>query len=446
MKKGNKAFLIFLAVMLFFTVVSRVTDSFRIPLVAATEASPKRIEHIVQANGTVQANREFPLLTESGLLVKTVYVQEGERVKAGQLLAELDIEQLAEQTEGLTDEIRILELQAEAAKSAQKVQMDTRQKNIERAQADYEAAIAQKAKEEETAEREEKSAGDALNQFLAMAENGQIPGSLEEIEAGKQRLFTELQEKQKRRETIVGESANRVELARRAVEDAAADSPKDYTAEISEIQIEEKEKRLENLKNLAAAEGKLTAEMDGTLMGVFLTTGQKTTDTAAFTLAVTEGGVKILAEIRGMDAEYVQTGDAVSVEKGGKIYEDFAVAGMRQSDGSLIITVKSEDYAENFSIGDSAEIKIKKQSDLYQTAIPLSALHTDTDGDYVYLLVAKETVLGRELFAERLNVTVLDKNSSYAALEEGILGMEQKIIADSTRYISEGSRVRLEGE
>lgn len=447
MKKGTKAFVIFLAVMLFFTVVSRVADSIVVPRVMTTEPSAKKIEHIVQANGIVEAGQEIPFLTEPGLLVKTVYVQAGERVAAGQLLAELVPEQLTKEIARLEDEIHIQRLQSEAAKSAKSVSAEARQRNKERAQADYDAALTEQAKAEENAGEEEKAAGDAFNHFLAVVGNGQLSGTTaEETEAEKQRLFGELQAKQKAREAAAEEAARKVEAAKRALEDASAKQPEDYTAEISEIQIAEKEKQLEGLKRLEEADGKLTAETDGTLTGVFLAAGQKTTDTAAFTMAVTEGDVRLTAGIGKSDAEYVQTGDAAAVEKGGRTYEDFVVSGIQQqADGSVSLTVKSEAHTADFSIGESAEIKVVKQSERYPTAIPLSALHTDADGDYVYLLVTKETVLGSQLTAERLSVNVLDKNSSYAALEEGILGIGQKIIADSERYISAGSRVRLEG-
>ena len=46
--------------------------------------------------------------------------------------------------------------------------------------------------------------------------------------------------------------------------------------------------------------------------------------------------------------------------------------------------------------------------------------------------------------ARKVEVTVRDKNNSYAALEEGSLSSEQQVIISTDREISEGSPVRLQ--
>ena len=51
-----------------------------------------------------------------------------------------------------------------------------------------------------------------------------------------------------------------------------------------------------------------------------------------------------------------------------------------------------------------------------------------------------------ELAVQRLDVKVLDKNNTDAALEEGLLTSEQEIISSSNRMIQEGSRVRRSQE
>lgn len=55
-----------------------------------------------------------------------------------------------------------------------------------------------------------------------------------------------------------------------------------------------------------------------------------------------------------------------------------------------------------------------------------------------------ETVLGTERIARRVDVTVLDKNEEYAALQEGTLTAEQDIITGADRNVEPGGRVRLE--
>ena len=60
------------------------------------------------------------------------------------------------------------------------------------------------------------------------------------------------------------------------------------------------------------------------------------------------------------------------------------------------------------------------------------------------ILQEKESVLGKQLVAERKDVIVKDKNESFAALENGSLTPKQQVITQSDREIGAGSRVRLQ--
>ena len=89
-------------------------------------------------------------------------------------------------------------------------------------------------------------------------------------------------------------------------------------------------------------------------------------------------------------------------------------------------------------------IRIVKQSGLYSVAVPLSAVHTEQGKNYVFVLDQKPTVLGTEYFTRKAQVRIIDKNSDYAALEEGTLGRDNLIVTESNQYISAGDRVRLQ--
>lgn len=64
---------------------------------------------------------------------------------------------------------------------------------------------------------------------------------------------------------------------------------------------------------------------------------------------------------------------------------------------------------------------------------------------FVYVLGEKETVLGKQLTAMKHSVTVQEQNEQYAALADGSLSGDEKVIQDSSKAIDEGSPVRLEG-
>ena len=68
------------------------------------------------------------------------------------------------------------------------------------------------------------------------------------------------------------------------------------------------------------------------------------------------------------------------------------------------------------------------------------------EGQDVLVVTEKETVLGEELTAKRVDVKVEKRDGEYAAVTEGVLGRNDKIIIDSNKTVEDGDRVRLETE
>lgn len=95
-------------------------------------------------------------------------------------------------------------------------------------------------------------------------------------------------------------------------------------------------------------------------------------------------------------------------------------------------------------ISETGEAVIQKESQAYQTCIPLSALNEEQGRYFVYVAEEEESVMGKEMVVRKVNVTVIEKNESYAALTEGALTSDQKIIVNSNKEIQEGSRVRIQ--
>ncbi len=435
-----KSFAALLAALLFFTFVSRAADSFLVTRVTAENPSAKKIEHIVTAEGLVEKNTEFPVLTEAGCIVRTVYVQEGERVEEGQILADVLLDELEEQIQALRGEIAVLKLQTDAAETNARLSKEARERQLARAEEDYERAVQEKERAVQEAKEALAAAERAIGAFSAdsgSAEDGQE----EAIDALWQAYF----EKQKALAAAEREGETNIEAARRAREEAGAQVQADNSAEINRISAAQKEKELAGYEALLAADGKITAPRSGTVTSVCVQTGQRTPDTAAFAMASADGGVRITADISAADAAYVDSKDAAVVEKNGKNYEGFTVTGIAQAaDGMVRITVTGEEAPEVFGIGDGARITVKKQSKLYGTAVPRSAVHTEQGNHYVYVIEERETVIGTQFFTRKVQIQILDKNSSYAAVQEGSLGAAERVVTAAERYIQAGDRVRPE--
>jgi hypothetical protein len=93
--------------------------------------------------------------------------------------------------------------------------------------------------------------------------------------------------------------------------------------------------------------------------------------------------------------------------------------------------------------GASAELTLTNISDRQHSTLPLGALRTDSGGDYVLRLVEKRSVMGVELTAERVAVTVLMKDNQQMSVSSPLF-RDDRVITSASKPVSEGDRVRLE--
>ena len=97
------------------------------------------------------------------------------------------------------------------------------------------------------------------------------------------------------------------------------------------------------------------------------------------------------------------------------------------------------------SMGQSGTVRLVQQTANYNTCVPLEALRVDSQQQtYVLVLSSTETFLGEQLTAVKRPVKVLDKNATYAALENGAVGAEEEIIISASGIVYEGDVVRME--
>lgn len=74
--------------------------------------------------------------------------------------------------------------------------------------------------------------------------------------------------------------------------------------------------------------------------------------------------------------------------------------------------------------------------------MPLSALHSSSEGYYVLVLREETTVLGLETIAEKVPVTLIAQDSQNAAVE-GMLSDRDDIITQSNKPVQPGGKVRV---
>ena len=95
-------------------------------------------------------------------------------------------------------------------------------------------------------------------------------------------------------------------------------------------------------------------------------------------------------------------------------------------------------------MGTKLTVTVDNQSNTYDSCLPLSSLHQKGNNQYfIYVMEKEDAVMGTELTAKEVPVTVLDMNEQYVAVDEMISG---DVIVSSDKDITDGSRVRLEEE
>ena len=410
-KKAVKALFAFLVLMIGCTMLSRAADSMTIPRIKVDNPKSKTIVDEVKAKGVVAKNREEKISVVEGLKIDYVNISVGSSIKVGDTLVELDKDDL----QAKVDEI--------------KKNIEQEQKTLSRATEDYNKAINTKKKAVQTALNEMNTAKQALDNYNNLSEE-------EKDSMMEESLKADYESKKELYNSAVADSNDTVDL------DRSLQDTKDS------LKIEEYNKELAKLQPLLDASGKIVSEKEGIVTSVVAENGGVTTDTIA-SIADKNEGYKFVGEIDKSNRTLVKQGQTVALNLGSSgIIENLTIDSISKNDDNpdtlKVTVVLPVGIGE---IDESGEIIVSSKSKKYGTCVPLAALRQG-DGDSYYILVVteKETVLGEELTAKKVDVKVEKRDGEYAAVSDGSLGRNDKIIIDSNKTVEDGDRVRLEIE
>lgn len=491
-KRGSvfwlKGLLVLLAVMFLFTVISKVADSFTVAKVSVSSTTARKLQYTVSAEGRVQKNREIFVLTEPELLVKTVLVSEGQRVKKGDVLAKLDLEQLDEQFQKITGEKKALELQNQATeknraqmekekkkqqklakkKQRQQEKLNRKKQNqqVRRAKSDYrllkkenELALRQAEREISKAQAELEKAQKQFNEKSAEVTQDML-GTLQDAVIEKKDEYEKLkvsiqQAEKKAKEAIQDANSLTDDMSPEDAttsEDVGTDGgitagqEADSSTDINNISIQNLEASLEKLREIERNQGKIRAPEDGVITEILVNVGQKTLDSAMITMTDDSAGLKAVCQVPKADAGWISVGDLLTLRSVNQEREGIPVTSMEMDESGEFMNVTALLPAESFSLGETVSMSMMQESANYPCTVPLSAINEDSGKYFVLLLQTEDTVLGKQEIARKVEVKVLERNNTYAALEAGSLEADSQIVIDSNRYVEPGDRVRLKEE
>ena len=474
-RKLVKWIVIFFAAMLVFTFLSRAADSLNVANVDTKKMQNQVIAHNVKGIGRVEGTKEQAVFVLAGQKVEQVFAKEGQNVKKGDTLFVLEQDTLQETAEKKQMEIDTAVRKTEDLKSADSVDGQKKETEKARAQQNYNDAIKYGDINMANARMEVDAAKQKLQDFyneraqaqstLPQGDDSLSDGSSDHLESGESQeniqsgngadVYTKEQEIALQEEIRAKEEAlNQVIIARnkevreaeRAVEDAQMAEATDGSLENAEAELAALQKEFKKLQVILETKGEVKAPGDGVIKNMSVSTGSQTTEEASVILYETGGSLRMTGTIYKDDFKYVEMGGTASVKgSGGTEIPDAQIESISEVEEDKDSRRISILLPENtLSVGETAEFSITREEGPFTICVPLSALREENGRSFVYVTDKENTILGEQLVARKVEVTVRDKNNSYAALEEGSLSSEQQVIISTDREISEGSPVRLQ--
>ena len=515
--KAIKALAGFLILMFLLTILSRAADSLTIAKVTASAATGGVISHNIETDGNITPNKDIAISTSADIKIASVEATEGKTVKKGDVLIQLDLDDLKTKLLKAQKDLAVAQATASDKKANKAIEADNKARSLERTYEDYNQTISDaddavsKAKdnmneawnayndykknhnnntdntdttvsdslqktveekqeaydkavaeldgvEKETEEdvqekiKEAQDKVDNAKDALSEAENAlsayneqQNNNSSASYDEQLKALYDDYKSKEEAYNEAIKQRKSTIQSADRSLEDANTPESVDTASALTENDdLQEKQLAVDKLQKVMDAGGKVTAPSDGLVTKVNATTGEATTEDTAIRISDQSAGYKFTATLDKSDAKFLAKDDKVTLDLGnGTSVEGLKIQSIdvsQEDKNSYELTVSIP--AKVKKIGTIATLKVEKASKKYDTCVPLTALHSDGDKYYVYVINEKDTILGTETAVDKVQVEILDKNNEQAAID-GTFSWDQKFVLTSSKTLRDGDRVRL---
>lgn len=457
-KKIGYGFIIFLIFMWLCTLISKSIYASRLPMVTTCGIESKYIEHVVEAEGIVEAGAKLPVTALGGLRVVAVSVQAGDRVEEGDLLFTVDLEDMKEIMAQQELDRQKTQLQIDAILHNRELAQEKKELEEARAREDYDALARYQDTLVGRAAENVAQAEEALDELQAenraheddwKKEDGEQKTE-EEIEAERkareeeeERLKQELQAAAYAEADAKWNRDNAVKDAGRKVEDVISEEDQDAALAVYQAEAEGIQEKLSAYQAVLDGGGKITAPMSGMVTDVYVQAGGRVPDTASFLLADDEAPYQFCVTLTKEEKTYVNLSDDVKLKLGDRKEVNARVDYLAENENAPgSFTARIQLPEETGAPGQSGTMTCAKAGEKRSCCIPLLALHEDQNKSYVYVAGEREGILGTEYYVEEINVSVVDKNDKFAAVE-GALTEESRIIQSADKEIKRGDVIRL---
>lgn len=551
--KAIKALAGFLILMFLLTILSRAADTLTIAKVTASAATGGVISHNIETDGNITPNKDIAISTSADIKIASVEATEGKTVKKGDVLIQLDLDDLKTKLLKAQKDLAVAQATASDKKANKAIEADNKARSLERTYEDYNQTISDaddavsKAKDnmseawnayndykknhnnntddtdttvsdslQKTVEEKQEAYDKAVDELdgvekhieydvckeikkASVDENGNevklspdaeqeirkevntrpenvslLKNANDKVDKAKEALseaenalsayneqqnnnssasydeqlkalYDDYKSKEEAYDEAIKQRKSTIQSADRSLEDANTPESVDTASALTENDdLQEKQLAVDKLQKVMDAGGKVTAPSDGLVTKVNATTGEATTEDTAIRISDQSAGYKFTATLDKSDAKFLAKDDKVTLDLGnGTSVEGLKIQSIdvsQEDKNSYELTVSIP--AKVKKIGTIATLKVEKASKKYDTCVPLTALHSDGDKYYVYVINEKDTILGTETAVDKVQVEILDKNNEQAAID-GTFSWDQKFVLTSSKTLRDGDRVRL---
>ena len=187
--------------------------------------------------------------------------------------------------------------------------------------------------------------------------------------------------------------------------------------------------------------------MSGIITDIYVSTGGRTSDSAVLLLADDSVPCQFKTTLTQEQKKYVGLNDEVSLKLDGSSKEKEATVDYLSESSTMPGNYEVYiNLPEGMGVpGLSGTMSRAESGEKHYCCVTPAAVHEEGSRHYVYVVKERDGILGKEYYAEQVNVMVLDENENWAALE-GALNDDSVIISSSTKEVKNGDVVRLSEE
>ena len=208
-------------------------------------------------------------------------------------------------------------------------------------------------------------------------------------------------------------------------------------------QIERAQEKLDSLTG--GSQNQITAKVSGTVSSVAVTAGKTVAkDEVLATIEVPDMGYTLSFSVTTDQARRLHPGDSASVTSyyWGSRIEATLSAIKPDPKNPQTNRLLEFDVTGDVSAGAQLTVSIGERSQNYDFVVPNSAIRSDSNGKFIFVIQAKNSPLGNRYFAKRVDVEILAADDNNSAVTGGI-NYGDYVITTSSAPLKNGTQVRM---